>query len=99
MMMTGEPVSAEEAERIGLVYRVVPQAELETEAMDLAARLAAGPAQAYAMIKSALNRGPQSLESLLEMESAMQAVALTSQDFDEGRRAFLEKRKPTFQGK
>ena len=99
MMMTGEPVSAEEAERVGLVYRVVPQAELETEAMDLAARLAAGPAQAYAMIKSALNRGPQNLESLLEMESAMQAVALTSQDFDEGRRAFLEKRKPTFQGK
>jgi enoyl-CoA hydratase/carnithine racemase len=51
------------------------------------------------MIKSALNRWPADLETLFEMESAMQAVAFASHDFAEGRKAFMEKRKAEFKGK
>jgi 2-(1,2-epoxy-1,2-dihydrophenyl)acetyl-CoA isomerase len=98
LLMTGDPIDAGEAERMGLVYRVVPPGQVDDEAMDCARRFARGPGQAYAMIKSALNRWPVSLETLLEMEATMQAVAFNSEDFEEGRKAFLEKRKPDFRG-
>lgn len=99
LMMTADVITAQEAERIGMVNRVVPHTQLKSEVYALAERLARGPAQSYAMIKSALNHWPSDLASLLEMESAMQAVAFASEDFREGRQAFLEKRKPVFQGK
>ncbi|MBW1772894.1 MAG: enoyl-CoA hydratase/isomerase family protein [Deltaproteobacteria bacterium] len=99
LMFTGDPVDAKEAERIGLINKVYPHKRLEEEAYAWAERLARGPTQSYAMIKAALNRWPSSLESFLEMESVMQAVAFSSDDFDEGRRAFLEKRAPQFKGK
>ena len=99
LMLTGDPVDAKEAERIGLINRVVPHDRLEAEAYLWAERLARGPTQSYAMIKAALNRWPSSLENFLEMESVMQAVAFSSDDFEEGRRAFLEKRAPRFKGK
>jgi 2-(1,2-epoxy-1,2-dihydrophenyl)acetyl-CoA isomerase len=99
LMWTGDFLEAREAERLGLVNRVVPPEKLEEEALALARRLIQGPTQSYAMIKAALNRWPASLETFLEMESTMQAVAFSSQDFDAGRRAFLEKKKPVFKGK
>jgi 2-(1,2-epoxy-1,2-dihydrophenyl)acetyl-CoA isomerase len=99
LMFTGDMIDAREAERIGMINRVVPPERLEEESFSLATRLVNGPGQSYAMIKAALNRWPDNLESFFEMESTMQAVALSSEDFDEGRRAFLEKRKPIFQGK
>lgn len=99
LMMTGDIIEVREAERIGLVNRVVPHEKLEEEVYSLASRLAKGPSQPYAMIKAALNRWPADLETFLEMESTMQAVAFGGEDFYEGRRAFLEKRKPLFRGK
>lgn len=99
LMFTGDMIDAREAERIGMINRVVPPERLEEESFSLATRLVNGPGQSYAMIKAALNRWPDNLESFFEMESTMQAVAFSSEDFDEGRRAFLEKRKPIFHGK
>ena len=99
LMWTGDFLDAREAERVGLVNRVVPPEKLEEEAAALARRLIQGPTQSYAMIKAALNHWPASLETFLEMESTMQAVAFASQDFDAGRKAFLEKKKPVFKGK
>jgi len=98
LMFTGDMINAAEAERMGLVNRIVLGRKVVEEAMAFAERLAKGPSQSYAMIKAALNRWPASLESFLELESSMQAVAFSSNDFDEGRKAFLEKRKPEFSG-
>ncbi|MFC1823599.1 enoyl-CoA hydratase/isomerase family protein [Thermodesulfobacteriota bacterium] len=97
-MILGKTLDAREADLLGLVNKVVPPEELEGEAFALASKLAKGPLQCQAMIKSALNHWPASLDSLLEMESSMQAVAFSSEDFIEGRQAFLESRKPDFKG-
>jgi 2-(1,2-epoxy-1,2-dihydrophenyl)acetyl-CoA isomerase len=99
VMLTGDIIHAREAERIGLVNKVVPHADLEKEARSLADRLSEGPTQSYAMTKAALNRWPSNLETFLEIESSMQALVFSTEDFGEGRRAFLEKRKPVFRGK
>lgn len=99
LLFMGGSLDAREAERIGLINRAVPPDRLEDEVSSMASRLAQGPAQSYAMIKAAFNRWPANLEAFLEMESTMQAVAFSSEDFEEGRRAFLEKRSPRFRGK
>jgi enoyl-CoA hydratase/carnithine racemase len=99
MMFLGDIIEAHEAERLGMVNRVVAADKLEEEVETLALRLVNGPGQSYAMIKSALNHWPTDLDSLLEMEAAMQGIAFGSQDFEEGRKAFLGKRKPVFRGK
>ena len=98
LMLTSRLFGAQEAESIGLVNKVVPHGELEKEVMDLAQALAQGPSRAYAMIKSALNLWPMSLQAFLELEANLRSVAFATRDFDEGRRAFLEKRKPIFTG-
>lgn len=98
VMMTARFIDAKEADSLGLVNRVVPPEQLMQEAQSLAATLAAGPGRAYAMIKAALNLWPMNLQSYLEIEANMQAIAFVTKDFDEGRRAFLEKRKPEFTG-
>ena len=98
LMFTGRLFDAKEAESMGLVNKVVPHAKLETEVMELAQNLAEGPSRAYAMIKSALNLWPLNLQAFLELEANLQSIAFTTRDFDEGRRSFLEKRKPKFTG-
>jgi 2-(1,2-epoxy-1,2-dihydrophenyl)acetyl-CoA isomerase len=98
LMFTGRLFDAKEAETMGLVNKVVPPSKLETEVMELAQNLAEGPSRAYAMIKSALNLWPLNLQAFLELEANLQSIAFTTQDFDEGRRSFLEKRKPKFTG-
>lgn len=97
---TGRDISAEEAERSGLVNRVVPPEELKPATMALARSLAAGPTRAIGMIKRTLNRSLTSdLDTLLEYEAAMQQAASETEDHREGVAAFLEKRPARFSGK
>jgi enoyl-CoA hydratase len=100
MLLTGEPVSAEEAWRIGLVNRVVPAAQLATESRDLARKLAQkAPAAARHTIE-AVNRGLRmSLSEGLAMEAALFGLTCATEDMREGTKAFLEKRAAAFSGR
>lgn len=99
LFLLGEPVEAQEALRIGLVAKVLPTAELSQAARELAQRLARGP-RSIGLIKRAVNRAFVSgLEEQLDYEASLQEIAGRSEDYDEGVRAFLEKRPPVFTGK
>ena len=94
-----EMVDASEAERIGLVNRVVPHDDLEGTVRDLAARLAAKPALPLALAKEALRRSMSAdLGEMLDFEVRAQDEAFRSADALEGTRAFVEKREPRFGG-
>ena len=96
---TARDITAEEAERVGLVNRVVAPGALEAETMALARALAAGPTKAIGLIKRTLNRALVSdLGSLLEYEAAVQEIAASTRDHAEGLAAFLEKRPAVFTG-
>ena len=97
---TGRDIPADEAERVGLVNKVVPPAELEAETLDLARRLAKAPTKAIGLIKRTLNKALASdLESILEYEALIQQIASGTEDHTEGLRGFIEKRQPVFKGK
>ena len=96
-IFTNTPISAEEALRLGIVNRVVPQAELKEQAAEWAARLASGPVQAMGLSKRALNKAMlPHLEQVLEYEATLQDIAGDGAEFREGWQAFLEKRPPHF---
>lgn len=97
MLYTGDFMSADEAGKIGLYNKVVSAAELETETLRWAERLAAGPGFALGMTKTALNRElDMSLEKALEAEAEAQALCMLNPDFREAYQAFIEKRAPEF---
>jgi 2-(1,2-epoxy-1,2-dihydrophenyl)acetyl-CoA isomerase len=97
--LLGDPVSAADALRLGLVGRVVAAAELATEARAIAARLAAGAPRAIALTKRALNAAwERDLDAALEYEAHLQDMAGRTKDHQEGMAAFLEKRQPRFSG-
>ena len=97
---TGRDITAEEAERVGLVNRVAPPEKLEQATLDIARSLAAGPTRAIGLIKRALNKASHSdLDSLLEYEALLQHVASQTADHREGVAAFLEKRAAHFSGR
>ena len=99
MMMLGERIPGEEAERIGLIYRCVEDEALLAEARALAHRLANGPTRALGEMKRNIRRGLQSdLTTALQMEANAQRIAGDSEDAREGIAAFLTKRKPEFKG-
>ena len=100
IFFTGEAIDAREAQRLGIVNRVVPDTELEQATLDLARKLAQGPPLAMAEAKRLVYRGlGETLERQLEDErEAIQRSAAT-QDFSEGVSAFAEKRRATFQGR
>ena len=100
LMVTGEVFGAERAHELGLVNEVVAPEELEATVDAWAARLAQGPSLSYAGIKRALNFSEtHSLAEALDYEGVEQKKCILSEDFREGTQAFLEKRKPRFQGR
>ncbi len=100
LALLGEVIPAAEAERIGLVNRVVATSQLDATVEDWASRLAAGPPLALDMTKRMLNQSlTQSLEEALAVEAMAQSVNVASADTREAIRAFLEKRPPSFRGR
>lgn len=100
VMFTGDWIVAQEAERLGIVNRVVPHEQLMPATLEFAARLAKGPPIALALTKKVIYEGLDSdLESHLDLETHFQRVCFTTEDFMESVRAFMEKREPVYRGK
>ncbi|WP_448208027.1 2-(1,2-epoxy-1,2-dihydrophenyl)acetyl-CoA isomerase PaaG [Azospirillum sp. sgz302134] len=100
LAMLGEKVTAEEAERIGLIYRAVDDADLMPTATALARQLATQPTKGLALIKQAIYAAPtNTLDQQLDLERDLQRAAGRTADYREGVHAFLEKRVPRFEGK
>jgi len=100
LIMTGKTIDALEAERIGLINRVVPEDELINTAKAVAERLAQGPTVAIGMAKASIYQAvTMDISSILEAEVRSASLSIATQDAKEGIGAILEKRKPEFKGK
>jgi enoyl-CoA hydratase len=100
MILTGTPIPADEAQRIGLINRVVPAATLMTEARALAAQLANNAPIAMRYIINAVNKGAEiPFADACQYEATLFGLVASTEDMKEGTAAFLEKRKPGFKGK
>ncbi|MEU9344544.1 enoyl-CoA hydratase-related protein [Streptomyces sp. NPDC048278] len=100
LMFFGDALSAPEAERLGLVNRVVPDADLPKTARDWATRLATGPTRALALTKQLVNASLDTdRSSAFAAEAAAQEINMTTRDAQDGVRAFVERRAPDFQGR
>lgn len=96
----GNDITAQEAERVGLVNKVVPAADLEQATMELAEKLAKAPTKSIGLIKRTLNKALSSdLDTLLDYEAYIQEIASLTEDHKEGVQAFLEKRPAQFKGR
>ena len=99
IFFTGDRLDARECERLGIVNRVVPDADLAEQAFALAQRIAAGPPVALRYMKENLNRAlGESLRSCLDAEAERMVQSATTQDYAEAVSAFQEKRAPRFRG-
>jgi enoyl-CoA hydratase/carnithine racemase len=99
LLFTGRSMSAEEGERWGFFNRLVEPEALQEDARTLAGELAAGPNFAHAMTKTMLNQEwDMSLDAAIEAEAQAQAICMQTRDFERAYRAFLDKRRPVFEG-
>jgi 2-(1,2-epoxy-1,2-dihydrophenyl)acetyl-CoA isomerase len=98
LMMLGEKLPAEEAARLGLIYKCVDDEQFAATVQATAARLAALPPKALAAMKRAIYQGHSHLDAQLDLEAKLQAQLAASKDYAEGVTAFLEKRKANFTG-
>lgn len=100
LAMLGDKISAEEAEKLGMIYKVLPLETFEEDVNQLALKLANMPTKALGMIKELFNSSmTNDLEAQLALESKLQIKAAQTEDYAEGVAAFVEKRKPNFIGK
>ena len=99
-MMTGDKVSAADAEKMGMIYKVIDDVTFAEDSFLQAQTLAQMPTQAMAFTKEALNNSfTNSLTQQLAQEDLLQRNAAATSDYTEGITAFIEKRKPIFTGK
>lgn len=100
LMMLSEVISANEAERIGMIYKVMKDEEFAESSYAIAKKLASMPTVGLGLTKRALNAGMQNdLTTQLALEDTLQAQAADTYDYKEGITAFMEKRKAVFKGK
>lgn len=100
LALTAEPLASETAERWGLIWRCVDDADLMTEAEAMAIQFAAGPTHAYGLTKQAIQAASvNSLDAQLDLERDLQRRAGQSDEYKEGVAAFLEKRRAVFAGR
>ncbi|MFT7071168.1 enoyl-CoA hydratase-related protein [Patiriisocius sp. Uisw_017] len=99
IMMLGDKISAEKAEKMGMIYSVVPSETLMDEVKAAATTLANMPTKALGLTKRLLNESmTNNLEEQLILESKLQIESASTEDYAEGVAAFVEKRKPNFKG-
>jgi len=100
LAMTAEPVSAEAAQAMGMIYKAVDNDQLEAATTELANTLANLPTVALSLIRNMLRQSAtNTLDEQLDLERNFQHLASKTQDFQEGVDAFLNKRKPVYKGK
>jgi enoyl-CoA hydratase/carnithine racemase len=100
LALLGDVISAQDADRLGLLNRLCDATEIDAVVKDLCARLIAQPPRTVALIKDNLNRaGERSIEDTLDAESIAQALCFASEDTREAVMAWVEKREPRFTGR
>jgi 2-(1,2-epoxy-1,2-dihydrophenyl)acetyl-CoA isomerase len=100
MYLLDEKISSKKAEEMGLIYKAVPKDNLLDEAESICQNLAKMPTKGFALYKQAINQSlSNNLDEHLDLEADLQTEAGKTNDYHEGVQAFLEKRKPKFEGK